>query len=288
MESKFSVKEVIKVTGFKSVYYFEHGKNFYHVPEQHEQWEIVYVDKGEIIAVTNGIGSTVFEGEAIFHEPFEIHTHISNKKVSNNMFVVSFFCDSPAMNFFKKKRFKLDENSKRLLSLFLKEAQNALVEVQHDYRSRKPLDFSNAMFGAEQLMASLLEEFLIKLIRTESGNVIKDSKEARNIAKNSTAVLIEEYLKSKVYTNVTLDELCTHFFIGKSKLSSIFKECTGESPMRYLSILKITEAKKLLRDDVDSVTEIAEKLCYSSVHAFTRAFKDITGFSPTAYKKSIY
>lgn len=288
MDKKISIKEEIKITGFTSVYYFEHGKNFYHAPEQHKQWEIVYVDRGEIIAITDGIGSTLSAGEAIFHEPYDVHAHISNKKESNNMFVVSFYTESTAMDFFRKKTFKLDENSKTLLSMFLKEAKNALGEVQGNYLTRKPLDFSGSVFGAQQLMASILEEFLIKLIRTESGNIIKDSKEARKIGKNSTAVLIEEYLKNNVYSVVTLDELCTHFLMGKSKLSSIFKECTGESPMRYLSVLKITEAKKLLRDDVLSVSEIAEKLAFSSIHSFTRAFKDITGFSPTAYKKSIF
>lgn len=290
MENRNFVKEEIRITGFRSVYYFEHGKEFYHAPEQHDFWEMVYVDKGEIIAVTDGIGSALSAGEAIFHEPNEIHTHISNKKVSNNMFVVTFLTNSSAMDFFRKKTFKLDDTSKTLLSLFLKEAKNALGEVQGDYFDRKPLDFSNEKFGSTQLMAAYLEEFLIKLIRngSSSGSVIKDSEEARKIAKNSTAHLIKEYLQTMVYSALTLDELCGHFFMGKSKLSSVFKECTGQSPMQYLAVLKVEEAKKLLRDEENSVSEIAEKLCYSGIHSFSRAFKEATGFSPTAYKKSIY
>ena len=50
------VRKEIEITAFKSVYYFEHGTEFYHEPEQHNFWEIVYVDKGEIIAITDGIG----------------------------------------------------------------------------------------------------------------------------------------------------------------------------------------------------------------------------------------
>ena len=40
------VKKEIEITAFKSVYYFEHGKEFYHRPEQHNFWELVFVDKG--------------------------------------------------------------------------------------------------------------------------------------------------------------------------------------------------------------------------------------------------
>ena len=57
--------------------------------------------------------------------------------------------------------------------------------------------------------------------------------------------------------------------------------------MRYYSDLKIKEAKKLLREDVLSVSEISEKLNYSGIHNFSRAFKEATGFSPMGYKKSI-
>jgi AraC-like DNA-binding protein len=290
MKNKNFVKEEIRITGFNSVYYFEHGKEFYHPPEQHNYWEIVYVDKGEILAVTDGIGSALSAGEVIFHEPNEIHTHISNRKVPNNMFVVTFITESPAMEFFRKKTFKLDDNLKTLLSLFLKEAKNALGGVQGDYSARRPLDFSHELFGSTQLMAGYMEEFLIKLIRNgrNSGNIIRASEESRRMAKNSTAEVIKEYLQTKVYSELTLDELCAHFFMGKSKLSSIFKEKTGQSPMQYFSLLKVEEAKKLLRDESNSVSEIADKLKFSGIHSFTRAFKNATGFSPTSYKKSIY
>lgn len=283
------VKKEIEIVEFKSVYYFEHGKEFYHAPEQHNFWEIVYVDKGEIIAVTDGIGRTLTEGEVIFHEPNDVHSHISNHKVANNMFVVSFVTESEAMDFFRKKVFKLNENSKRLLSLFLSEAKNALGEVQGDYKCRRRLDFSKEIFGSTQLMASHLEEFLIKLIRSGNdvaGNISYD-KESRRMGENSTARLIEEYLCRNIYEELNLSSLCERFFIGKSKLSQIFKENTGKSPMQYLSELRIEESKKLIREGV-SIGEIAELLHYSSIHSYTRAFKNATGFAPTGYKNSIF
>ncbi len=289
MEKRNTVKKEIEITGFISIYYFEHGKEFHHAPEQHDFWEIVYVDKGEIVAVTDGLGQTLTAGQAIFHCPNDVHSHISNKKVPNNMFVVTFLTDSPAMSFFHKKTFDLDDNSKKLLSLFLKEAKNALGEVQGDFKNRHAIDFEGEAFGSTQLMAAYLEEFLIKLIRSGTGgNAILENEEAKRIGDNSTAVLIKKYLNSMVYENLRLEDICNHFFMGKSKLSYIFKENTGKSPMQYLSFLKIEEAKRLLREGNMSVGEIADALKYSGIHSFTRAFKNVTGFSPTSYIKSIY
>ena len=58
--------------------------------------------------------------------------------------------------------------------------------------------------------------------------------------------------------------------------------------MQYYNDLKTNEAKKLLRDGNFSVNEIAELLGFSCIHSFSKAFKTATGFSPTAYKESIF
>lgn len=63
------VKNDIEIDGFHAIYYFEFDKNYYHLPESHNFWEIVYVDKGEIITLTDGKSSTLSEGQAIFHKP---------------------------------------------------------------------------------------------------------------------------------------------------------------------------------------------------------------------------
>ena len=57
--------------------------------------------------------------------------------------------------------------------------------------------------------------------------------------------------------------------------------------MQYYHLLKISEAKKLLREEDYSVSEIAGIFGYSGIHNFSRAFKKATGFSPIGYKKSI-
>ena len=281
------IKYEIRIDGFESVYYFRHGKEFYHTPERHSSWEMLYVDRGAIIAITDGIGCELSEGMVIFHEPGDLHAHISNREVSNNMFVVTFTTSSPAMDFFKKKIFTLDKTSRMLLSLFMQEARGALGEIQGDYKNRHALSFdSEAEFGSVQLMASHLEELFIKLIRS-GGDRIHSSDESRRIAKNSTVESIEDYLRTNVYKSLDMSEICGRFHIGKSQLSLIFKECTGKSLMHYYAELKIEEAKRLLADNNLSVSEISDSLGYSGIHSFSRSFKKATGFSPTSYKESI-
>ncbi len=283
------VKNQVNIDGFHSIYYFEFGKGFSHTPEKHDFWEMVYVDKGKIIAITDGIGCSLEQGQVIFHEPGEVHSHISNQEVANNMLVVSFSSQSPVMDFFRKKTFTLDKTACTLLSLFLQEAKNALETIPNNYNNKADLNFSKEKFGSTQLMACHFTEILIKLYRngTELGERFYPNSQSRFIGKNSTVELIIEYMKDHLYDTVTLPDLCEHFMLGKSQLSLIFKEFTQKSPMQYYGELKIQEAKKLLREDTLSVSEITDLLCFTGIHNFSRSFKRITGFSPTEYKKSI-
>ncbi|MBO5069895.1 MAG: helix-turn-helix domain-containing protein [Roseburia sp.] len=284
-----SIKQEIKIEGFNSIYYFEFGKDFSHTPERHDFWEMVYVDKGRINAIADGVGCVLEQGQAIFHEPMEIHAHISDKRVANNMMVVSFTTKSEAMEFFKGKTFTFDKTSKTLLSLFLEEARNVLGEVPGDYNNKDNLQFLPNVFGGSQLLQCYFTELLIRLIRSGSllGEEVLANKKSRDIASNSISELITEYMKSNIYSNLSLKELCSHFMIGKTQFCKIFQENIGQSPMDYYAELRINEAKKLLRERNDSVAQIADKLGYSSIHTFSRAFKKAVGFSPTAYLQSI-
>lgn len=283
------IQQEIEIRGFNSIYYFEFGKNFTHTPERHNFWEMVYVDNGRINAITNGIGCTLEQGQAIFHEPMEIHAHVSDNQVANNMLIISFTTDSDVMQYFKSKTFTLDKTTKTLLSLFLEEAKIALGKVPGDYKDKNNLCFLPAAFGSTQLLQCYFTEFLIRLIR--SGNSLSKnmhpSKKSRAIANSSLSELICEYMKSNIYSSLSLKELCSHFLLGKTQLCKIFRESTGQSPMGYYMDLKIKEAKKLIREENYSVSQISDMLGYSSIHIFSRAFKKAVGLSPTSYAKSI-
>jgi AraC-like DNA-binding protein len=67
----------------------------------------------------------------------------------------------------------------------------------------------------------------------------------------------------------------------------MFNENVGTSPIEYWISLKMTEAKRLIRNGELNITQIAEHLGYNSIHHFSRMFKRFTGVSPSAYKNSV-
>ena len=180
------------------------------------------------------------------------------------------------------------KRAKRVLSLFLAEATNALGAICRDYNDTSPLDFSNAPLGSTQLMQGYLTEFLFSLIRNNSGvTTLEATQNTRQMAENSLVNSILYFIQDNLNQPPSLETLCTRFSLGRTYLSRIFKEATGSSPVDYWIHAKIKEAKKLIREGNLNITQISEILGYSGIHHFTRMFKRITGMSPTDYKNTV-
>ncbi len=285
------ISREIEIEGFNSIYYFEFGKDFSHPPERHDFWEMVYVDSGDINAVSDGLGRTLSQGQVIFHRPMEVHAHISNRISPNNMLVVAFTTHSPAMEFFDKKIFTLGKTEKTLLSLFTKEARLALGgSIPGEYKNKNALNFDSAPFGSFQLLECYLTELLLVLRRggEEAVSTPKQQTDSRQLGHSSITELIIAYLEENVSEPLTLSDICAKFYMGKSHLCKLFEEHVGDSPIDYFAKLKIKKAKHLLRMEDSSISSVSDRLGYSSIHNFSRAFKRATGISPREYKKKIH
>ena len=107
------------------------------------------------------------------------------------------------------------------------------------------------------------------------------------LAQSSMMELILNYMKENIGRDLTYHDICRQFLMGKSRLYQLFEEQVGQSPMDHFATLKMNEAKRLLREGALTVSQISDRLAFSSIHNFSRAFKKRVGLSPTAYRKKI-
>lgn len=83
----------------------------------------------------------------------------------------------------------------------------------------------------------------------------------------------------------TLERLATNVGMSRSRFAEQFREAVGCGPMTYLTEWRIQKAINLLTASQLNVQQIAAKTGYQSPAAFTRAFSQKTGCSPTAYRR---
>jgi AraC family transcriptional regulator len=94
-----------------------------------------------------------------------------------------------------------------------------------------------------------------------------------------------ETMHTHLGEQLTIDDLAHAAIFSKFHFSRVFQRVTGLSPGRFLSALRIQEAKRLLRSTSRPVTEISFQVGYSSVGTFSSRFKATVGLSPTKYRE---
>lgn len=66
--------------------------------------------------------------------------------------------------------------------------------------------------------------------------------------------------------------------------STLIRQVSGRTPIDWISLFVIIEAKRLLSNPNISVKEVANRLNFSEQSFFGRYFKQYTGYSPSDYK----
>lgn len=97
---------------------------------------------------------------------------------------------------------------------------------------------------------------------------------------------LQEYLKSHVADKVTLEDAAEFVNLSKTYFCLVFKLEFGKTFNDYLTDIKISAAKKLLKTTPFSIDKIAEKTGYSNPNYFYTIFRKATGMSPNQFRNS--
>ena len=75
--------------------------------------------------------------------------------------------------------------------------------------------------------------------------------------------------------------------ISPSYLTALFQKRLNISPGEYIRRVKLQVSKELIREGKMNFTEIAAALEYSTVHHFSRQFREKFGITPSDYAKTV-
>ncbi len=274
----------IVVSRIANIHYFEFTNQYHTNNDSHHFCELVYVDKGEISVQSEGFCGTLYDNQLIIHRPDESHSLKCTDNTAPNIIIIGFECDSKELEIFSKTPVTLASEQQKMLAEIMKEGMSVYAP---------PYDLPNTTdmkkrevypFGADQMLKLKLEIFLITLIRLFSSPQQISKKENYS---DSEFLNVYQYIKEHYTEKITLDNLCFLFGTNKTTLCSCFKKQYGDTILNYINTLRIKEAKALLRKNELSVTEISEKLGFTSIHYFCRIFKKETGNTPKEYIKTI-
>lgn len=148
----------------------------------------------------------------------------------------------------------------------------------------------------------IIKPFDISLLRTRIRNLLTSRKQIRkqyekkidlNTLGIKTSSLDEEFLKQYtaiIKTNFSnpeldVDMICKEIGMSRANFYRKAKVLTALSPAEMIKNLRLEAAAQMLRETDLSVSEILEKVAFSSSGYFASCFKQVYGLPPKEYRK---
>ena len=140
---------------------------------------------------------------------------------------------------------------------------------------------------AEDTIVSLLSLLLLHLLRLDQDRPKAPTSVGAIQNENELIRRTQLYISQHLRQKLSVPEVARHVGVSASYLTALFQKHLHIAPGEYIRRLKLQESKQMIREGKLNFTAIAEELNYSTVHHFSRQFKEKFGITPTEYAKSI-
>jgi AraC-like DNA-binding protein/mannose-6-phosphate isomerase-like protein (cupin superfamily) len=264
------------------------------IKHRHEFVQIIYVLKGKLKHVLNDNVFDVYKGDIFVIPPFVPHYFIDEYEKGFEIiefeFVPEFIHekfssnvrDNSFMDFAYLEPFLVAEQELKprlnITGSLQLEVEKILEEVIKEYENRES-DFE--LLVKAQLLKLLVlvgREFKKNIEGSESQGIFDRHRDALYNAIN----FVNEHLAE----DISLDDVAKVAMLSSSYFRYLFKQMTEKTFVEYLNHLRINKAVELLKNEpAMKVIEVCYKVGYNNVNHFNRIFRQVTGLSPSAYRK---
>lgn len=96
-----------------------------------------------------------------------------------------------------------------------------------------------------------------------------------------------DYVGKNLSRNITLSDVCTELLVSTGHFSKCFKKETGVGFAAYVTMVKMENARILLRNPQNRVNEVARMVGYHDYAYFFQVFKKQFGYAPSDIKTNL-
>ncbi|MBQ8769190.1 MAG: helix-turn-helix transcriptional regulator [Oscillospiraceae bacterium] len=258
----------VRVTELYTFFYHEKERGFVFSGESHPMMELTYVDQGTLHSVVDGQETVLEQGELMLYGPNQWHMQYADVDVAPRYVTISFDLQTTQLPLLINRKFKIPQRAAFLLQQLLHE-QDRMDKYSSD------------------LIISLLTQFLIFLLRStdDADTRLKASNSVHS--ENEIIRRAQQYVSAHIREKLSVPTVARMVDVSPSYLTALFHKNLQISPGEYIRRIKLQESKQMIRENSMNFSEIAAALQYSTVHHFSRQFKDKFGITPTEYAKSV-
>jgi AraC-like DNA-binding protein/quercetin dioxygenase-like cupin family protein len=267
--SSLQVARRLRVESLYTFFYQEKERGFVFPGEAHPMPELTYVDQGSLHSVADGQDLLLEQGDIMIYTPNQWHMQYADMDIAPRFVTISFALSGQNLDALKNRKFKAPQQAVTLLHQMLREQES-------------PDDNSGDM------IISMLNQILVVLLRQVNAPTSPKLKTSNAVhSENEIIRRAQQYISAHIREKLTVPGVANQIDVSPSYLTALFHKNLQISPGEYIRRIKLQESKQMIRENSMTFTEIAAALQYSTVHHFSRQFKEKFGITPTEYAKSV-
>ena len=250
--------------------YSRNNNNLISPEHIHNHYELYYLISGQVKYFVDNQIFNLQEGDIIFIPKGVIHkTTYPSNQYSERMLIV--FDDAFLGQDYQEIVGDLGRQIyTRLSSKKQFEAESLLKKTAEEFQSQSP--------HKELMTKNLIRELLILLHRQRQDDTKKVLSDNEITIQHAAKYIADHY--SDI---LTLPALAAAFAMSQSHFSKTFKALTGFGVTEYITLIRVTEAEKLLKAEHLSITEVASRCGFNDSNYFASVFKKKNGITPFKY-----
>lgn len=268
-QSGLQMDHKVWVDAIYTFFYQEKEQGFLFPGESHPMAELTYVDQGSLHSVADGQDLLLKQGDLVIYGPGQWHMQYSDIGVAPRFVTLSFATGSSDLSPLMNRKFT---------------APQAVVTVlQSMLREQERMDAFSGDIILSQLNMLLL--LLLRETVSPTGGKLQTSNAIHS--ENEIIRQAQQYVSTHIREKLSVPLVARQVDVSPSYLTALFHKNLQISPGEYIRRIKLQESKQMIRENNLNFTEIAAALQYSTVHHFSRQFKEKFGITPTEYAKSV-
>jgi len=139
--------------------------------------------------------------------------------------------------------------------------------------------------AAETIITRFSEILFIQAVRTYMSMVGDGKRGWFNALKDPQIGQALALIQQHPEEQWTVASLACRVSLSRSAFSAKFKQLVGESPMQYVTQVRLAKAAALLRTNSATLAEVATSIGYDSEVSFSKAFRRSYAIAPGAYRQ---
>lgn len=239
----------------------------------HSFCEIIFISDGRGSVTIDGKKHDVVKGDVVIYNPEVPHHEESDPNEPMELLFMALdhflLSDLPA-NHLIPSHYRCVYHAGIYQDVFYTSYRQMIVEFERE----------------DELYVEIAQEFSRTLLMYIFRMISQQERTAKPLLKSNKIIdKAVTFIREHFRENIALEDVAAGCYVDKYYLSHLFTKHEGMSVGKYILMLRVDEAMRLLRETDLSVQAVAERIGFEDVSYFCRIFKKSVTMTPLQYRR---